>query len=662
MAAKQREMSDSMHYESRQIREALAASNARLKSARSGRVPADLQPQLGASMLQEWEGLSGTGHLDQDNTLASNNTLYQQMRAALIAFEGEVGYAAPARERAFFAALRTQLMEAGALRDAEQRDMQIAATFKWFSRHKPQGPEADPITAAVLASSLSVEANAAPTQPEMRMSSPGTPLHAATQQQQQPRLPSPPSPSPAGTGNGGGSAAAMPGSYTKHYFFDVYSRAPVGGGTNGSDGTPALPSSSGAGPGLRPTSARGPSPGGRSTGRAEEPPSLSINHPLAMYPSVSAASAARGGTAATASSTADKASPAGPAGPSASASTGGTGQPRARFASTEMFAPAKLVRPQEFDELDHRAAQVAAAAAAAGVSGAAAADGGNVSGGGAARGAGSMHPKPWVSGPHKPTLGGSTAVLGGGGGGSGGGGGAAAAAVRHTSKPGPEELEEVQMLRSKWSEMESKTAKSVADVQAKVAEWTLQRARLEEEIVRRQEAGRIAPLNGSLGQGGHAPPWQLNGFRRAEYEEGPLGPGSLSPYANANADLAAATAAAAAGPGAMNGIMGPTGGLHGAAAAALGASMRQRHADVSTYDRGRPELLRRLNSLGVPVSRDTLDRALRPLEDRPFLDCIARLPKPGDHLVSRPGSVRVPAAKKKRSKSAGKKRPTSGTR
>ncbi|GIL47889.1 hypothetical protein Vafri_4522 [Volvox africanus] len=408
MAAKQREMSDSMHYESRQIREALAASNARLKSARSGRVPADLQPQLGASMLQEWEGLSGTGHLDQDNTLASNNTLYQQMRAALIAFEGEVGYAAPARERAFFAALRTQLMEAGALRDAEQRDMQIAATFKWFSRHKPQGPEADPITAAVLASSLSVEANAAPTQPEMRMSSPGTPLHAATQQQQQPRLPSPPSPSPAGTGNGGGSAAAMPGSYTKHYFFDVYSRAPVGGGTNGSDGTPALPSSSGAGPGLRPTSARGPSPGGRSTGRAEEPPSLSINHPLAMYPSVSAASAARGGTAATASSTADKASPAGPAGPSASASTGGTGQPRARFASTEMFAPAKLVRPQEFDELDHRAAQVAAAAAAAGVSGAAAADGGNVSGGGAARGAGSMHPKPWVSGPHKPTLGGST--------------------------------------------------------------------------------------------------------------------------------------------------------------------------------------------------------------------------------------------------------------
>ncbi|GIL89453.1 hypothetical protein Vretifemale_17265 [Volvox reticuliferus] len=464
MAAKQRDMSDSMHYESRQIREALAASNARLKSARSGRVPADLQPQLGAMMLQEWEGLSGTGHLDQDNTLASSNPLYQQMRAALLAFENEVGYAAPARERAFFSALRTQLMEAGTLRDAEQRDMQITAAFKWFSRHKPQGPEADPITAAVLASSLSVEANAAPAQPEMRTSSPGTPLHAATQQQQQQqRLPSPPSPSAAGTGNGGGSSAAMPGSYTKHYFFDVYSRAPLGGGgTSGGGGTPALPSSSGAGPGLRPTSARGPSPGGRSAGRADEAPSLSINHPLAMYPSVSAAAAPPGGATAT-TSTADKASAAGPA----SGGNGGSAQPRARFASTEMYAPAKLVRPQEFDELDHRAAQVAAAAAAAGVSGAAAADHGGVSGGGAARSAAPVHPKPWVSGPHKPTLGGLTAVLGGGGSGGGGGGGGGTTAVGHTSKPSPEEEEEVQVLRSKWSEMETKTAKSVADVQVR---------------------------------------------------------------------------------------------------------------------------------------------------------------------------------------------------
>ncbi|GLC37011.1 hypothetical protein PLESTM_000531000 [Pleodorina starrii] len=638
MATKTRDMSDSMHYESRQIRDALAASNARLKSARSGRVPADLQPQLGAILLQEWEGLSSTGHLDQDNTLASGNPLYEQMRAALLAFEAEVGYAAPARERAFFSALRTQLMDAGTLRDAEQRDMQLTATFKWFSRHKPQGPEADPVTAAVLASSLAVEANAAPPAQDPRVSFSGGTSPTHHHQQQQQRVPSPQLHGlPPGS-------AAMPGSYGKHYFFDVYSRAPVGGGGGSGSGTPAAAAAapSGAGAGLRPTSAsaRGPSPGQRPMGRSgDEGPSLSINHPLAMYPSVAGGAAGRSGAPA-----------AGVASERTAAAGGGGGPPRARFAATEMYAPAKLVRPQELDELDHRAAQVAAAAAAAGVIGAAADGGGGRSGGGAA----SLHPKPWSNGPHKP-------VVMGGAGALGGGAGSGPAAPRRSSRPGAaEQEEEVAVLRAKWSEMETRTNKSVADVQAKVAEWTLQRARLEEEIVRRQEAGRIAPLNGSIGGPG-APPWQLDALHRSEYDDSGLAAGAnLSPYANANADLAAATAAAAAGPGAMGF---PTGGLHGAAAAALGASMRLRHADVTLYDRGRGQLLHRLNSLGVPVASGALDRALRPLEDRPFLDCIARLPRPGEHLVSRPGSVRLPAAKKKggsRSKSAGKKRPTSG--
>ncbi|EFJ48500.1 hypothetical protein VOLCADRAFT_117542 [Volvox carteri f. nagariensis] len=583
MATKTREMADSMHYESRQLRDALAASNARLKSARSGRVPADLQPQVGAMMLQEWEGLSGTGHLDQGDTMASGNPLYEQMRSALLAFE----------------------REAGTLRDAEQRDMRITAAYKWFSRHKPQGPEADPITAAVLASSLAVEANAAPPQPDMLP--PGTPA-LAHQHQQLGGAAQPPTPTqchnvglagPTTAGNGLANAAAMPGPYGKHYFFDVYSRASVaasGGSAPGTSAGKPAPSGGGGGGGagsgvLRPASARGPSPGSRSAGRTEEPPSLSVDHPLGMYPAVGTAAAVRSSGGATAAAATVKA-----AGGSAAAAGGGGGPGRARFASTEMYAPAKLVRPQELDELDHRAVQVAAAAAAA------------------------------------------------------------------------TEEEEVRSLRNKWSAMESKTNKSVADVQTKVAEWTLQRARLEEEIVRRQEAGRIAPLNGNLGSrgspgGAAAPPWQVNALRRSEYDDGPLGPGSLSPYANANADLAAATAAAAtSGPGAMS-FMGPTGGgLHSAAAASLGASMRQRHADVARYDTGRSELLHRLISLGVAVKGDALDRALRPLEDRPFLDCIARLPKPGDHLPSRPGSVRLPAAKKKRSKSAGRKRPTSGTR
>lgn len=56
-------MADSLHYESRHIRDALAASNARLLSARSGR-PKNLQPQQGAMMLSEWQGLASMGELE----------------------------------------------------------------------------------------------------------------------------------------------------------------------------------------------------------------------------------------------------------------------------------------------------------------------------------------------------------------------------------------------------------------------------------------------------------------------------------------------------------------------------------------------------------------------------------------------------------------------
>lgn len=72
----------------------------------------------------------------QDDGPAASNPQFRAMRDALLAFERDVAFAAPARERAFFAALRTQLMEAAAQLESEPRDMQIAAAFKWFARHK----------------------------------------------------------------------------------------------------------------------------------------------------------------------------------------------------------------------------------------------------------------------------------------------------------------------------------------------------------------------------------------------------------------------------------------------------------------------------------------------------------------------------------------------
>ncbi|KAG2444118.1 hypothetical protein HYH02_009059 [Chlamydomonas schloesseri] len=618
------DMADSMHYETRQIREALQASNARLRSARYARPTSSLTPQQGAAMLQDWEGLSSTGDIDNNTTAASQNPVYQQMRSALLAFESEVGYAAPARERAFFSALRTQLMEAASCREPEQRDMQLAATYKWFSKHKPQGPEVDPITAAVLASSLSVEAAGDGRASQQGF---GGALPPASMQQ---RLNAAHSAAlgSGGGGYGGAGSGAQAGPQGKHQFFGVFSGTTGGAAGGGSGG--------GAGPGpssaylagsTRQGSARGPSPTAAAGSRpgAGGAGSLSLNHPLVMHPTV-AHGATGGGVGAGASARG------GPAGPSGTNGSGGPG--RARFASTDMYAPGKLVRTQELDELDHRAAAAAAAAAEGGRAGVL------------------RHPKPWMTGPFKANAGTR-----------GAGGGAGPCAPGKTAA----EEQELAALREKWTAMDSKTSASVADVQAKVAEWTLQRARLEEEIVRRQEANRFAKPGAAGSAGGSAPWQQPPGMRKPGDADHGLPAGTLSPYANANADLAAATAAAAASssaavPSSVSFLL-PGGGSGGASssAAVAGANMRLRHAEVASYDRGRADLVARLAALGVGVNSDTLDRALRPVEDRPFLDCISRLPKPGDHLPSRPGSVRLPAAKKKkRSKSAGKSRPKSG--
>ncbi|GFR40625.1 hypothetical protein Agub_g1207 [Astrephomene gubernaculifera] len=653
MASKQRDMADSMHYESRQIRDELQASHARLKSARSGRLASDLQPQQGALMMQEWEGLSSAGDLDnasQGHTLASGNPQYEQMRAALLAFERELGYSVPARERAFFSALRTQLMEAGAQRDNEQRNMHIAATFKWFARHKPQGPEADPITAAVLASSLAVEAVGGPPQPPDPRQAPSSSASSGQLSSLQ-RMGSPTMGLAAHSSNAAAIAAAAagpPGGQSRHHFFDVYTRAPVVH-TSATAAAAAVAVAAAAatayGPGARGAKAAAAAaaaattaaaPASKRSGEAGSQ-SLSLNHPLAMYPTVATGHPMRFGLGGASSTTT---APPPPASTSAAGSggLGGGGGPRARFASTDLYAPGKLVRPQELDELDHRAAQVAAASAAAGVSGGGAE-------GSSTRGGGQLHQKPWIPGPHRAPV----TTLGSNGGAAGGSKGGA-------RRGAGEEEDEVQVLRNKWSVMEARTSQSVADVQSKLAEWTLQRARLEEEIVRRQEASRYA-APGGMHSGGMPWPHHLG---RPDVDDGSALVGTLSPYANANADLAAATAAAATFSTSVNFMMPPPP-AGGGAAAALGASMRMRHAEVAMYDRGKTDLLMRLNNMGLNVSGETLDRALRPVEDRPFLDCIARLPKPGEHLVSRPGSVgQQGASKKKRSKSSSKKRPTSG--
>lgn len=266
----------------------------------------------------------------------------------------------------------------------------------------------DPITAAVLASSLSVEAagdGRGPQQPPASMQQRLNAAHSVAM----------------GTGGYGGAAAsAQAGPPGKHQFFGVFSGT-TGAGSSGGSARPG-PSSAYLAGSTRQGSARGPSP--TAAGSRPGAGSLSLNHPLVMHPTVAHSAGAGAGAGASARG--------GPAGPSGA---GGGGPGRARFASTDMYAPGKLVRAQELDELDHRAAAAAAAA-----------EGG--------RPGALMHAKPWLTGPFKSSAG-TGAVTAGAGRGAGKGGAAAA------------EEEELAALREKWTAMDSKTSASVADVQVR---------------------------------------------------------------------------------------------------------------------------------------------------------------------------------------------------
>lgn len=292
---------------------------------------------------------------------------------------------------------------------------------------RPQGPEADPIAAAVLSSSLSVEQqhqhqhHQAPGPRALRSQHSG---HQSATERAGSAGARGPSPEPGG----------------KHQFFSVYSRTSAAGAPGG-PGTGTAAS--------RLPSGRGPSPGGGGAAAATGP-SLSVNHPIGLHPSVSSTLGLSHRSAAGAGAGAG-------AGSGASGQQGAGGAPRARFAgATEMYAPGKLVRPQELDDIEHRATQVATAAAVAA--------GGRLgagSGGGSGGPAQGLHARPWLSGPYK-----------GAGLQAGAGSGAGGEARRRQDErsgfaagSGPDEDEEVQALREKWSTMDARAAASVADVQ-----------------------------------------------------------------------------------------------------------------------------------------------------------------------------------------------------
>ena len=67
----------------------------------------------------------------------------------------------------------------------------------------------------------------------------------------------------------------------------------------------------------------------------------------------------------------------------------------------------------------------------------------------------------------------------------------------------------------------------------------------------------------------------------------------------------------------------------GAACAARGRS-----ALLEEYQQQSPVWLERLHDYGFAVDAETVDHALAPVPDKPFLSCIAKLPQPGSQLVT----------------------------
>lgn len=192
------------------------------------------------------------------------------------------------------------------------------------------------------------------------------------------------------------------------------------------------------------------------------------------------------------------------------------------------------------------------------------------------------------------------------------------------------EAAEVEALRQKWSGIERVAASCSAQVHSQVQAWAVQRGRLEEEIVRRQEASRYAApsLRHLAGPAADTDPGQAAGY--------------VSAYAGVTCDAVQALAAgfhslehAGAALRTVPGLApGPT----------LTSTAREVRCDsLIEYDQHCQRLASRMQQLGLAstMSPEALQAALAPVPDKSYLECVAKLPRPGEHLASRPPSRRT---------------------
>ena len=203
----------------------------------------------------------------------------------------------------------------------------------------------------------------------------------------------------------------------------------------------------------------------------------------------------------------------------------------------------------------------------------------------------------------------------------------------------------------------------------------MQRARLEEEIIRRQEASRFASPSAHYGSGGGAA--RVDGGYMSPYRHvvsDQVCPLYLTQPAEKSCQMCYARPSDNSpltilpppllswvqlgldsdGPSSqrMPGLVLPS------TVTSIARECRARARDET--DAELHAIGHRMAELGLEGMLDAavLEHALAPVPDKAYLDCLAKLPRPGEHLESRPGSGAVrpgSSGKKKVKKAAAKK-------
>eukprot|EP00193_Tetraselmis_chui_P001451 CAMPEP_0177760334 /NCGR_PEP_ID=MMETSP0491_2-20121128/5213_1 /TAXON_ID=63592 /ORGANISM="Tetraselmis chuii, Strain PLY429" /LENGTH=521 /DNA_ID=CAMNT_0019276229 /DNA_START=56 /DNA_END=1618 /DNA_ORIENTATION=+ len=145
---------DVAKYETAAIVQELRASQERLGMSRF-QVPRDLMPLQGV-LLQHNLGTSSTQLTGDRISSGSTQRQYDEMRRALSAWEDNDPRFAPARERAFYGALRNLLMECLSETTEQAQSNRLKAAYRWFIKNSPQQRPDNLGDAAAAATSLSV--------------------------------------------------------------------------------------------------------------------------------------------------------------------------------------------------------------------------------------------------------------------------------------------------------------------------------------------------------------------------------------------------------------------------------------------------------------------------------------------------------------------------